>query len=230
MPCDPPARSYRRAVRPNRLGSVAWLVQPLYVAVELLVAAAASAAYSLRDDTISALGQVTCAPGHSGSTVLVCSPGHVLLNVAFVVFAGLRVVGAVLLHPSLAAGWVRGAATLLWVISGLCSAAVGFAPVDQRPGLHALVATPVFVLQPLALLATAVALRRTVGAVPEVVVTTGATLSGLTAASAVAFGLRLGEPTWVGGLERLALWPAYLWLGAVGAVLLARGARVSGPG
>ncbi len=57
------AGGYGRAVRPNRLGIAAWLVQPLYVAVELLVAAAASAAYSLRDDTISSLGQLACASG-----------------------------------------------------------------------------------------------------------------------------------------------------------------------
>lgn len=219
---------YGRAVRPNRMGIAAWLVQPLYVAVELLVAAVASVTYSLPDDTISALGQLTCDPGHAGSTVVVCSPAHTVLNVAFVVFASLRVLGAVLLHPSLAAGWVRGAATALWVVSGLSSAAVGFVPVDQRPGLHALVAAPVFVLQPLAVLATAAALRRTPGAVPRWVVTTGVAVGALTAASAVAFGLRLGEPTWVGGLERLALWPAYVWLGAVGAALLARRAPVSG--
>ncbi|WP_185747019.1 DUF998 domain-containing protein [Humibacillus xanthopallidus] len=217
-------------MRPNRLGSVAWLVQPLYVAVELLVAGVASASYSLRDDTISALGQLTCAPGHSGSTVVVCSPGHVALNEAFVVFASLRVLGAVLLRPSLAEGWVRGAATALWAVSGICSAAVGFVPVDQWPGPHALVAAPVFALQPLAVLATAAALRRTPGSVPRWVVTTGVAVAALTAAAAVAFGLRLGEATWVGGLERLALWPAYLWLGVVGAALLSRRGRVSGPG
>ena len=136
-------------------GSGAWLVQPLYVVVELLVAAGASAAYSLRDDTISALGQLTCAPGHSGSALVVCSPRHIVLDVAFVVFGVLRVLGALLLRPSLAPGSARTAATALWVVSGSCSAAVGFVPVDQHPGLHALVAAPVFVLQPPAVLATA---------------------------------------------------------------------------
>jgi hypothetical membrane protein len=218
---------YGRAVRWKRLGIDAWLVQPLYVVVELGVAAAASAAYSLRDDTISSLGQLTCTPGHSGSTVAVCSPGHVVLDAAFVVFGVLRVLGAVLLHPGLAAGWTRVASTALWVVSGLCSAAVGFVPVDQRPAVHALVAAPVFVLQPLAVLATAAVLRQTRGAVPSWVVTGGFAVGALTLLAAAAFGLRLGEQTWVGGLERLALWPAYLWLGAVGAGLLARRSRVS---
>ena len=41
----------------------------------------------------------------------------------------------------------------------------------------------------------------------------------------LAFGLRLGDPTWVGALERLALWPTYTWLAAVAWALL--GARRS---
>ena len=220
---------YGRAVRPNRLGIAAWLVQPLYVAVELLVAAAASAAYSLRDDTISSLGQVACLPGHSSATIPVCSPHHLVLNAAFVLFGLLRVIGAVLLHPGLAAGWSRTVATALWVVSGLCSAAVGFAPVDQHPELHALVALPVFVLQPLAVLATAGALRRTRDAVPAWVVGSGYAVGALTLAASVAFGLALEAEVWVGGLERLALWPAYLWLGGAGAALLVRSRRLSAP-
>jgi hypothetical membrane protein len=217
-------------VRLHRLGIGAWLVQPLYVAVELLVAAAASAAYSLRDDTISSLGQLACGPGHSSSTTAVCSPDHLALNAAFVLFGLLRVLGAVLLHPGLTAGWTRTAATALWVVSGLCSAAVGFAPVDQNPELHALVAVPVFVLQPLAVLATADALRRTRGAVPSWVVLSGRAVGAVTLAAALAFGLLLEAESWVGGLERLALWPAYLWLGAVGAGLLVQRRRLSVPG
>ena len=221
---------YGRAVRRKRLGIDAWLVQPLYVVVELLVAAAASATYSLRDDTISALGQLTCGPGHSSATEAVCSPAHLVLNAAFVLFGTLRVVAAVLLRPSLAAGWTRAAATALWVVSGLSSAAVGLAPVDQHPELHALVATPVFVLQPLAVLASADALRRTRDAAPSWVVTSGYAVGALTLLASIAFGVALEAEVWVGGLERLALWPAYLWLGAAGAGLLVRGRRLSAPG
>ena len=224
------AGGYGRAVRLDRLGIGAWLVQPLYVAVELVVAAAASGAYSLRDDTISSLGQLACGPGHSSSTVVVCSPYHVALDAAFVLFGLLRVLGAVLLHPRLAAGWTRTVATALWVVSGLCSASVGLAPVDRQPEVHALVAAPVFVLQPLAVLATADALRRTHGAVPSWVVGTGRAVGAVTLTAALAFGLFVGAGSWVGGLERLALWPAYLWLGAVGAGLLVQGRRLSAPG
>jgi hypothetical membrane protein len=198
-------------------------VQPGYLLVELLVAAGASAAYSLRDDTISALGMLTCAPGHAGAVVDVCSPGHVALDVAFVVFGLLRAAGAVLLRPRLGPGSWALATVWLWVVSALFAAAVGLAPVDRRPGWHVVVALPVFVLQPLAVLATAEALRRS-GAVPRAVAVSGLVLGGLMLAAAVAFGLRLGSPTWVGGLERLALWPTYPWL-AVVAWALARSTR-----
>ena len=201
------------------MGSWAWRVQPVYVLVELLVAAGASASYSLRDDTISSLGMSTCAGGHVGSVVQVCSPRHVTMNLAFVVFGLLRAVGAVLLGPVLGRAWGR-AAVGAWVLSGVASAAVGLVPVDGAPKWHAVVAAPVFVVQPVAVLLTAEALRRGRRAT-RVVVGLGFVVGGLTILAAAAFAVRLGSPTWVGGLERLALWPAYPWLAVVGVALLA---------
>ena len=211
-------------MRRTTAGLGCWLVQPVYLLVELLVAAGASAAYSLRDDTISALGMLTCAPGHAGATVDVCSSAHAALGVAFVVFGLLRAAGAVLLRPRLGAGGWALAAVWLWVVSALFAAAVGLVPVDQHPGWHGVVAVPVFVLQPLAVLVTAEALRRS-HAVSRGVAVSGLVLGGLMVAAAAAFGLRLGDPTWVGALERLALWPTYPWLAAVAWALL--GARRS---
>jgi hypothetical protein len=205
-------------VRRTPIGAACWLAQPVYVVVELLVALGASAAYALRDDTVSALGMLACAPGHTGSTVEVCSGWHVVLNAAFVVFGVLRAAGAVLLRPRLgAAGWGRLACGL-WLVSSLSAAAVGLLPVDQVPGAHAVAALPVFALQPLAVLATAEALRRSHAVAPGVVAA-GFTVGVLTLAAATGFAARLGQPTWVGGLERLALWPVYAWLAVVAAEL-----------
>lgn len=194
-------------------------MQPAYVLTELLVAAGASAAYSLRDDTISALGMLTCSPGHAGAVVDVCSPWHAWMNAAFVVFGLLRAAGAVLLRPVLGAGTPAAAAVWLWVVSSLAAAAVGLVPVDQHPGWHVVAALPVFVLQPLAVLATAEALRRA-GVVSRAVARSGLVTGALTLTAAAGFGLSLGAATWVGGLERLALWPAYPWLAAVALALL----------
>lgn len=210
---------YGRRVRRLTVGLGCWLVQPAYVLVELLVAAGASAAYSLRDDTVSALGMAACSPGHAGSVLDVCSPGHGLMNAAFVAFGLLRAGGAALLRPRLGGQAWGAAAAWLWVISGLAAAAVGLAPVDRQPVWHVVAALPVFVLQPLAVLATAGALRRS-AAVPPGVWVAGQVVGAVTLAAAAAFGARLGGPTWVGGLERLALWPAYVWLGVVALALL----------
>ena len=198
---------YGRRVRRLTAGLGCWLVQPVYVLVELLVAAGASAAYSLRDDTVSALGMAAC------------SPGHGLMNVAFVAFGLLRAGGAALQRPRLGGEAWGAAAVWLWVASGLAAAAVGLAPVDRQPGWHVVAALPVFVLQPLAVLATAGALRRS-AAVPPGVWVSGQVVGAVTLAAAAAFGVRLGGPTWVGGLERVALWPAYVWLGVVAVALL----------
>ena len=211
-----PRRGPRRAANGTLAGLMCWLVQPFYLVVELLVAAAASAPYSLRDGTISALGQVGCAPGHDLSAVAVCSNGHAVLNAAFVVFGLLRAIGALLLRGRIDPTWWRTAAVGLWVASGPCCAAVGLAPVDQHPLAHAWAAAPVFVMQPAAVLATAIALRRSADA-RSGVGTAGLVVGAVSLVGALAFGLRLGEPTWVGALERLALWPAYVWLGLVAA-------------
>ncbi|WP_246111120.1 DUF998 domain-containing protein [Terrabacter aerolatus] len=201
------------------LGRGCWLAQPGYLLVELLVAAGASTTYSLRDDTISALGMLTCGPGHGGSPVDICSPWHVGMDAAFIVFGVLRAAGAVLLRPRFGAGAWGGAAVALWVVSAIAAAAVGLVPVDQQPSWHVVAALPVFVLQPLAVLVTAEALRRS-GAVSRTVARSGLVVGVLTLLAAAAFALRLGAVSWVGGLERLALWPAYPWLGVVALALV----------
>ncbi|RKT79920.1 uncharacterized protein DUF998 [Terracoccus luteus] len=186
------------------IGRACWSVQPLYVVAELVVAAAAvgASAYSLLGDTVSDLGASAC-------TTSLCSPWHPAMNVVFIVFSLVRVVGAVALRPS----W-RDVATWAWVLSGLSAAAVGLAPVDRMPTAHVLVATPVFVLQPLALMLTA---RRLAPTHPRVG-RAGMVLAVVTALAAVAFLLAAsGAPdpgtSLSGALERLALWPVYLWLG-----------------
>lgn len=51
---------------------------------------------------------------------------------------------------------------------------------------------------------------------------TGLVAGALSLVGAICFGVRLGQPTGVGALERLALWPAYLWLGLLDVALIAR--------
>lgn len=122
-----------------RWGALALLVRPLYIASELVVAAATSGGYSFVSDSVSRLGEVGCSAAY-------CSPRHELMNGSFIGFGLLLAGGALLLARSLGP-WVTG----LLVVSGLSSVATGLAPLDQDATLHAMAATPLFVAQPVAL-------------------------------------------------------------------------------
>ena len=185
-----------------RVGVALWLLRPLYLLTEVVVAAATTGGYSFVDDTVSDLGAVTC-------TAAYCSPRHALMNGAFIGFGALLAVGAVLL-----AAHIGRWATVLLVVAGLGSVAVGLAPVDTQPDLHVLVATPLFVAQPLALLLLG---RRVGGRLGHAVVATAA----LTAVGAVGFVL-VGDGAGAGALERLALWPVLVAPAVVAVWLLRR--------
>lgn len=204
----------------DRIPYGAWLAQPGYLVAEVLLALVAGVGYSLADDTISALGTTCDSPAATG-----CSSAPWAMNLAFVAFGLLQAVGAVPLLRSRPAPHgdveaVRGARVVgwLWVVAGVSSVGVGLAPVDAHPTLHSLVALPVFVAQPLALLLHARWL--TTGRLRLV----GTALGLAAALGALAFGGLLGADTWSGAAERLAIWPAKLWLPLAAAALVRHGA------
>lgn len=182
----------------------AWLAQPVYLVGELLVGLVTGVAYSFRHDTISALG-TSCA----SDVVSGCSSAPAAMNIVFVVFGVLQALGAVLLlRRSPLSHRVVGVRTVgtLWAVAGLFSILVGLLPVDDHPVAHTLVALPVFMAQPLAILLHARLVpqgaTRAVGLILGVVAVVGA----------LAFAVLLGAPTWAGAVERAAIWPAKVWL------------------
>lgn len=188
--------------RAARWGALALLVRPTYVAAELFVAAAATGDYSLVADSISRLGESSCSAGS-------CSPRHDVMNAAFVVSGALLAGGAALLSRA----WGPTVTGLL-VVSGLSSVATGLAPLDRDVTLHVVAATPLFVAQPLALVALGLRLRSDRPRLARALVATGA----VTGAAAAAFVLA-GDGAAAGALERLAIWPVLVALaGAAGAV------------
>ena len=184
--------------RAERWGALALLVRPAYVATELVTAAATTGGYSLVADSVSRLGEVGCSEAY-------CSPRHQVMNGSFVGFGVLLAGGAVLLARPLGR-WV----TVLLVVSGLSSVATGLAPLDRDATLHAVAATPLFVAQPLALLALGARVRRTAPGLGRGLAATGA----VTAAAAVGFVLVGEDGAAAGLLERLALWPVLVGLAA----------------
>lgn len=177
----------------------AWLVQPAYLVAEVLVGVATGVAYSFRDDTISALG-TSC-----GSDVVSgCSSTPAAMNLAFVVFGALQALGAIMLlrHP---AGRHRLVGSL-WAVAGVFSILVGLLPVDEHPTAHTLVALPVFLAQPLAIVLHAHLMPK------GPTRTAGLALGVAAVVGAVAFAVLLGSPAWAGAVERTAIWPAKVWL------------------
>lgn len=187
-----------------------WAVQGLYVVAELVVAARADPTYSLVADTISALGVDACASA-GGS----CSPWSGLLNASFIGFGVLLALGS-LLVPRTPSGAAARTTTVLWVVSGLGSIGTGLLPLDTEPVGHLLASTPIFVAQPAALLVTAAGWRT-----ERPRLATAALIAGVvTAAAATCFLFGVGGASSGGLLERLAIWPTYVWLTVAGLVLL----------
>jgi len=178
------------ASRAARLGAVAFLLRPTYIATEYVTAAATTGGYSFLSDSVSRLGEVGCSEGY-------CSPRHEVMNGSFMGYGVLLAGGALLLARPLGP-WVTG----LLVVAGVSSYATGLAPLDQDATLHTLAAAPLFVAQPAALLLLGARLRGT-----EPRLATGLLAAGVvTAAAAVGFVVA-GEGRAAGALERLALWP-----------------------
>lgn len=200
------------------------------IVAQLVVAAAWEVPFDHTRNTISDLGAVGCGTLQAaGGPVEVCSPWHAGMNASFVVIGALLTLGGALAAPYVvrraatsgrAARGAAGAAMLLLVVAGASSVAVGLVPLDVDVDLHALVATPVFVVQPLALLLLGALLlargRRAWGAVVL-------GLGLLATAGTIAFAVSLATGD-VGGLyERVALWPGNLGVAVVGWTVLSAG-------
>ena len=140
-----------------------------------------------------------------------CSPWHALMNATFVVVGVALAMGPVLSRRAL-----PPLAVVLLVVAGVSSAGVGLAPLDTSGGLHTLVALPLFVTQPLALLLLG-STRRRGGQRGWGIALLGS--GALALAGAVAFGFTLVASQEGGLYVRIALWPCHLGLAVLGVAL-----------
>ncbi len=176
--------------RAVQLGALVFLLRPTYIATEIVTAAATTGGYSFVSDSVSKLGEIGCSAGY-------CSPRHEVMNGSFIGYGVMLAGGALLLARPLGP-WVTG----LLVVSGVSSVATGLAPLDQDAALHALAATPLFIAQPIALLALGHRLKHDRPRLAKALLATGL----VTAAAAVGFVVS-GDERAGGALERAALWP-----------------------
>jgi hypothetical membrane protein len=204
-----------------RLGAVCWLLAPIqYLVLQIIAAAAWTRPYSWFDNYISDLGNTACGPFSATPTApsYVCSPLHAVMNSSFVIAGVLTVLGAILLWRG--RYWVRrtlvAVGLCLMIGNGLGKLAVGLAPENENIALHALGALNIpigsiaIVLLGLAMLKT----TRVIGIFSLVVGVLGF----------VSFVLFVGGHylgLGIGGMERLAEYPAEIWLGVLGVVAFA---------
>jgi hypothetical membrane protein len=197
------------ARRAGLLGLVAWIQQPLYVLVEILIGLQASADYTFASSTVSDLGNTACRQARGD---LLCSPWHTGMNAAFIWFGCTLAVGGVLLGARRLDGRAGVLAAVLWCVAGAGTIGVGLFPVNEDASVHGLVALPIFIALPLALAATAWSLR---GRLPRLAAATFA-VAAASAAGSIGFGVLVGgDSDLIGAVERLALWPPYVWVGVL---------------
>jgi hypothetical membrane protein len=184
-------------------GAVCWvLAAPVLVVAELVVGFGWGApGYDWSSYNISDLGNVTCGVWDTSRPRYVCSPWHEAMNVALMVASVLVLVGLVL------AGRVRAVGRVAWVLMVCAAAGLGLAglfPADVNENVHVLGAFLVFVCGNVGLLLAG----RGVGGRPGLV-TSGLGVVGLVAAGLFLAqrGLGLG----LGTMERLAVYPLWVW-------------------
>jgi hypothetical membrane protein len=143
---------------------------------------------------------------------VLCSPWREGMNLAFAWFGLTLALGALLWGTRHLTGRAGRASVVLWCVAGAGSIGVGLFPVNDDPTAHGIVALPIFIAQPAALLLMAVSLRtgrRRVALATFVV-------AGVAAIGSIGFGVLVGDDVAaIGTFERVALWSGYLWVSVV---------------
>lgn len=174
----------------------------LSILVELVAARFFSPPYDWIQNTVSDLGVTTCTTLHTYYGVAdLCSPAHAWVNASMAI-SGLAMIGLATIRVR-TAGFDRFAG-LAWVVAGVSTLAAGLVPLDVSLELHNFVSIPQLVALPLAVFASATKYRGVVGGAGQV-----AGVVGLVAG----LWLLLDISTYAhaGLLERLILWPAFIW-------------------
>ena len=174
----------------------------LSILVEIIAARFFAPSYDWVRNTVSDLGVTTCTTMHNYyGAVELCSPAHAWVNASMAV-AGLAMIGLATLRVR-TAGFDRFAG-LSWVVAGVSTLDIALIPLDVSPELHAFVSIPQLVAVPLAVFISSLKYRGVISDAGRVVGVVGL-VAGLWLL------LDASIYTHAGLLERLLLWPAFVW-------------------
>lgn len=206
------------------LGGALWSLSTLqFGAAQIIAASAWGSPYSWMNNYISDLGNTACgqfAVPH-GTPTYVCSPLHAVMNASFIITGVLAIAGAVLLRRMWPSRPLTTVALVLWVITGLGKIIVGLYPENTNVNLHLVGALniPVESIAVLLLSLSVLGINRTVGIVGIALAVLG--LAGTVLSTAGQFaGPSLYFGLGVGGIERVADYPAAVWKLMIGIIAI----------
>ena len=185
-------------------GPISWMVSIQYFVIQVVVAQAWTVNYSLAQNTISDLGNTTCAI-YAGR--FVCSAKHGLMNASFVILGVTMVVGSILVYQKFKESKRTLVGFSFMAIAGIGTLIIGLFPENSVSSLHAVGAALPFLIGNLGLVILGLSLR-----IPRSL-RYYTLLSGVISLLALVFFvthnyLGLGQ----GGLERLVAYPQTIWL------------------
>lgn len=198
----------------HRLGAACWLIAtPLFVAANVIVALAwQRPPYNWTTHNISDLGNVTCGVWDTTRPREVCSPWHVAMNSSMIMTGVLLAFGVLLTWSALGPGAAARVAQLLALAGSAGYVLAGAYPADVNENNHFLAALLIFVLGNASMIVAAVPRQS-----PVLASLRAASLAlGLTGLAAVALFLaRIDAGIGVGGMERAAVLPLFVWTAVI---------------
>jgi hypothetical membrane protein len=225
-------------LRASTLGGALYIAATFqYAVAQIVVAASWNPPYDWFDNYISDLGNTACgmfAVPHA-TPAFVCSPLHAVMNASFVL-SGLLVIACTgLLWGAWPGRKMMAGSQVLWIVAGLGKLGVGLAPENRNIALHTVAALNIPVGSAAVLLLSLAILRQRralalvgLGLFAMALIGTVSSIAAQFAGPALLFGLG------VGGMERLASYPANVWLVALGSIAilerLPRGIRAARSG
>ena len=121
-----------------RAGAVLWLLAIQFFVAQIVVASQWATPFSLKTRYISDLGNTACGRYPNASSVVVCSPGHAVMNASFVLVGITMAAGAVLARRAFTSGARRALAVTLFVAAGVGVMMVGIYPENENITLHSI--------------------------------------------------------------------------------------------
>lgn len=190
------------------VGPTFWMASIQYYIIQIVVAMAWTARYSLFHNTISDLGNTVCGV-YAGR--FVCSPLHGFMNASFVTLGITMLLGAILIYHEFHQSVGSAVGFSFMAAAGVGTLLVGLFPENTVNSLHVLGATLPFFIGNLGMAVLGVSLD-----IPRSL-RYYTVLSGIISLTALGFFithnyLSLG----VGGMERLTAYPQTMWLTVFG--------------